>query len=111
MRRHACPPTTSASRGMTMPVCGGVEAYKERSLSVKYRDQLVQTSFYESTPSAQDPMGNKISPGAPENPGNARANIPYALKEHNHRDTSGYSGFYSNVFLVCKASGGWHLNN
>ena len=36
-----------------MPVCGGVEAYNERSLHVKYRSQGVQTSFYESTPSAK----------------------------------------------------------
>ena len=37
---------------------------------VKYRSQGVQTSFYESTPSAQDPMGITISPGAPDS-GNA----------------------------------------
>ena len=48
------------------------------------------TSFYESTPSAQDPMRNKISPGAPEDPGNVRTNIPDALKERDHRDISGY---------------------
>ena len=74
-----------------MPVCGGVEAYNERSLCVKYRDQGVQTSFYESTPSAQDPVGNKISLGAPEDPGNVTANIPDASKERDHRDTSRYS--------------------
>ena len=51
----------------------------------------VQTSFYEYTHSAQDPMGNKISPGAPEGPGNAGANIPDSSKERDHRDTSGYS--------------------
>ena len=39
---------------MTMPDCGEVEAYNERSLRVKYRSQGVQTSFYESTPSASD---------------------------------------------------------
>ena len=36
-------------------------------------------------------MGNKISPGVPEYPGNARANVPDAPKERHHRDTSGYS--------------------
>ena len=58
-------PTTSASRRATKPVCGGVEAYNERSLRVKYRNQGVQTSFYESTPSAQDLMGNR-SPQEPQ---------------------------------------------
>ena len=78
---------------LTMTVCGGAKAYNERSLCivciVRYRNQRVQTSIYESTPSAQDPMRNKISPGAPEGPGNARANIPRASKERDHRDTSG----------------------
>ena len=41
-----------------MPVCGGVEVYNERSLRVKYSSQGVQTSFYESTPSVEDPMGD-----------------------------------------------------
>ena len=31
---------------------------------VKYRDQGVQTLFCKSTPSAQDSMGNRISPGS-----------------------------------------------
>ena len=67
---------------------------------VKYHYKGVQT--YESTPPAQDPMGNKISPGVLEDPGNARANIPNASYPP---DTP---GFYSNVFLVHNASGGWH---
>ena len=36
-------------------------------------------------------MGNKISPGAPEDPGNARPNIPDASKEHNNRGASRYA--------------------
>ena len=36
-------------------------------------------------------MRNKISPGAPEDQGNARANIPDASKECDNRGTSGYS--------------------
>ena len=78
---------------MTMPVCGGVEAYNEQSLCVK-------TSFYESTPPAQDPMGNKISSGA-QGPlfmlqKNVITEVPPDIP-----------GFYSNVFLVHKALGGW----
>ena len=42
-QNEGMPPTISASRGKTMPVCGGVEAYNERSLHVKYRSQGVQT--------------------------------------------------------------------
>ena len=86
---RACSPHNQL--GTTMPVCERVKAYNERSFCVKYHDQGVQTSFYESTPSAQDPMGNKISPVVPEDPGNARANIPDASKECDHRDTNGYS--------------------
>ena len=37
-----------------MSVCGGVEVYDKRSFCVKYHSQGVQTSFYESTPSASD---------------------------------------------------------
>ena len=84
---RACPPTISASRGTTMPVCGGVEVYNERSLRVKYRSQGVQTSFYESTPSAQDPLGDTTSQGFTEDSGNARANIFNVSKERNLRDT------------------------
>ena len=58
--------------------------------------------FTSPPPPAQDPMGNKISPGALEDPGNARANIPNASYPP---DTP---GFYSNVFLVRNASGRWH---
>ena len=35
--------TISASRGTTMPFCGGVEACNKRSLPVKYLSQGVQT--------------------------------------------------------------------
>ena len=81
----------------SVPVCGGV----------KYRSQGVQTLFYESTPSAQDSLGNTTSQGFTEDSGNARANIPNASKECNFRDNSDTPGFYSNVFLVRNASGGW----
>ena len=37
-----------------MPVCGGMKAYNERC--VKYCSQGVQTWFYQSIPSAQDPI-------------------------------------------------------
>ena len=92
-------PTTSASRRATKPVCGGVEAYNERSLRVKYRNQGVQTSFYESTPSAQDLMGNTISPGAPESTVNARANIPDASVECDNRNASGLARILFKHFL------------
>ena len=73
---RVCLHTISASRGTTVPFCGGVEAYNERSLRVKYHSQGVQTSFYKSTPSAQDPQGGTNSQGLTEVSGNARANIP-----------------------------------
>ena len=86
MRTCSPPPTINSSRGMTVPVCGGLETYNERSFCVKYRSQGVQTSFYESTPSAADSLGDTISPGDTEDPGNARANLPNASKERNFRN-------------------------
>ena len=90
------PPHNQCQLGMTKPVCGGVEAYPyQPSLCVtcKYRSQGVQISFYQSTPSTKGPLGNEISQGSTENPGNAGANIPDASNERNQRDTSGYSRF------------------
>ena len=74
-----------------LPVCGGVEAYNERSLCVKYRSQRVQTSFYESTPSASDSLGNTIPQRVTEDSGNARANIHNASVERNLRNISRHS--------------------
>ena len=51
----------------------------------------VQTSFYESTPSASDSLGNTIPPGDIEDPGNARADFPNASEEHNLRNISRHS--------------------
>ena len=65
--------------------------YNERSLRVKYRSQGVQTSFYESTPSAQESLGGTYSQGLTEDSGNARANIPNASKERSLRDISRHS--------------------
>ena len=84
-------PTISSSQGTTVSVCGGVEAYDEGSFCVKYRSQGVQTSFYESTPSASDSLGNKIPPRDTEDSGNARADIPNASEECNLRNISRHS--------------------
>ena len=75
----------------TVSVYGGVEVYTERSFCVKYRSQGVETSFYESTPSASDSLGNKIPPGYIEDPGNARADFPNASEERNLRNISRHS--------------------
>ena len=48
--------TIYSSRGTTVPVCGGVEMYNERSFCGKYCSQGVQTSSYQSTPSASDSL-------------------------------------------------------
>ena len=69
----------------TVSVYGRVEVYNERSLCVKYHSQGVQTSFYETTPSASDSLGNTIPPGDIEDPGNARADFPNASEERNLR--------------------------
>ena len=75
----------------TVSVYGGMEVYNKRSFCVKYRSQGVQISFYESTPSASDSLGNTIPPGDIEDPGNARADFPNASEEHNLRNISRHS--------------------
>ena len=77
-------PTTNASRRETERVCGGVEAYSERSLSVKYRNQGVQTSFYESTPSTRNPVGNTVPTGPRGNSGHEGTNIPNVPEERDN---------------------------
>ena len=74
-----------------MPVCGGVKAYNERSFCIKYYSQGVQTSFYDSTLSASNSLGNTISQRVTEDWENARADFPNASEEHNLRDISRHS--------------------
>ena len=88
---RACFPHNQFQSSMTVSVSGGVEVYNEQSFCVKYRSQGVQTSFYESTPSASDSLGNTIPPGDIEDPGNARAYFPNATKERNLRNISRHS--------------------
>ena len=72
-------------QSVPVSVCGGVEAYNK------------------STPSASDSLGNTMPPGDIEDPGNARADFPNACLDI----SSDTPGFYSNLFLVRKASGEW----
>ena len=88
---RACFPHNQFQSSMTVSVYGGVEVYNERSFCVKYRSQGVQTSFYESTPSASDSLGNTIPPGDIEDPGNTRADFPNASEERNLRNISRHS--------------------
>ena len=74
-----------------------METYYKRSLCSKYRSQGVQTSFYESTPSPTNSLGDQISAGSTGNFGHAGANFPYAPKE---RDNIGASRL-TRVLLEC----------
>ena len=65
-----------------------METYKERSLRIKYRSQGVQTSFYESTPSPSNPLGDQISPGTRGNSRHTGTNHPHASKERDNRGAS-----------------------
>ena len=65
-----------------------METYNERSLRIKYRSQGVQTSFYESTPSTSNPLGDQIPPGARGNSRHAGTNHPHASKERDNRGAS-----------------------
>ena len=89
---RVCSPHNS-SRRETEQLCGGVETYYERSLCSKYRSQGVQTSFYESTPSPTNSLGDQISSGSTRNLGHAGTNLPYAPKERNKRGASRFSRF------------------
>ena len=84
----ALPPTSISSRRETEQLRGGVETYYERSLRSKYRSQGVQTSFYESTPSPTNSLGDQISTGSTGNFGHAGANFPHAPKERDNRGAS-----------------------
>ena len=59
--------------------------YYKRSLRSKYRSQGVQTSFYESTPSPTNSLGDQISSGSTRNFGHAGTNLPYAPEERDNR--------------------------
>ena len=53
--------------------------HNKRSFCVKYRSQGVKTSFYESTPSASDSLGNTIPPGDIEDPLNVTEHCPSGI--------------------------------
>ena len=100
-------PSDPSSRRETEQICGGVETYNERSLRLKYLSQGVQTSFYESTPSTPNPLGDQIPLGQEEILG-MQEQITLMLQKNTLTEVPPNSpGFYSNVFLVRKASGGW----
>ena len=66
------------------------------------------TDFYESTPSTRDPPWEIISPQGPEEILGMREQISFMLQKNAVTEVPPNSpGFYSNVFLVRKASGGW----
>ena len=65
-----------------------METYYERSLRSEYRSQGVQTSFYESTPSPTNSLGDQIFAGSTGNFGHAGADFPYAPKERDNRGAS-----------------------
>ena len=90
---RVCSPTSVSSRRETEQLCGGVETYYERSLRSKYRSQGVQTSFYESTPSPTNSLGDKISTGPKRSFGHAGTNYPYAPKERDNGSASRLTRF------------------
>ena len=82
------PPTSVSSRREIEQLCGGVQMYYERSLRSEYCSQGVQTSFYESTPSPTNSLGDKISTGSKRSFGHAGTNHPYAPKERDNGSAS-----------------------
>ena len=88
---RVCSPTNDSSRRETEQFCGVVETYNERSLRIKFRSQGVQTSFYESTPSPSNSLGDQISPGSRRNSRHAGTNRPHASKELDNRGASEFT--------------------
>ena len=87
--RNLAQGTNDSSRRETEQFCGGVETYNEPSLRIKYHSQGgVQTSFYESTPSPSNTLGDQISPGPRGNSRHAGTNHPLAPKERDNRGAS-----------------------
>ena len=82
------PPQPAPVGGRLSEFVEGWKRINQRYLCVKYHNKGVQTSFYESTPSTQDPLGNKISPGGRRSSGHAGTNIPYASEERDNRGAS-----------------------
>ena len=89
---RSCPPAPQ-SVPVGRQLCQFVEGWKHITNDpyvLKYRSQGYRL-LLRSTPSTPDHMGNKTSPGAPEDSGNVRANIPNASEEFDNRGSSGYS--------------------
>ena len=92
----------------TEQFCGGVETYYERSLRSKYRSQGYRLRFMSPPLLRQTPWEIR-SPQGPQEILGIREQISRAPKERDYRGASTNSpGFYLNIFLVRKASGGWH---
>ena len=73
---------------------------------VKHHSQGVQTSFYQSTPSAQI-LWEIQSDQGPQKVQGMREQISLMLQKNMITEvTPDSTGFYSNIFLVRKASGG-----
>ena len=84
-----CSPHIKTSRRETEWICGVVETYNKRYLCVKYRNQGVQTSFYESTPSTRFPVGDTVPTGTRrEIQGMREQDIPNAPEERDNRGAS-----------------------
>ena len=101
------PPTSISSRRETEQLCGGVETYYERSFILSivakgYRLRFTSPPLLRQTPweirSLQDPLETL----------GMREQITLMLQKNAITEVPPDSpGFYSNVFLVRKASGGW----
>ena len=104
--RMCSPPTTGSSRRETERVCGGVEAYNERSLCVivtkGYRLRFTSPPLIRKTPcEIRSPQGPEAIPGM-------REQISLMFQKNAVTEVPPNSpGFYSNVFLGLKASGWW----
>ena len=104
---RACFPHNQFQSSTTVSVYGGVEVYNERSFCVKYRSQVVQTSFYESTLLLQTPWEIRY-PQRTQKIQGMREQISLMLQRNAISEISPDTpGFYSNAFMVRKASGGW----
>ena len=86
-----------------------METYHERSLRSKYRSQGVQISFYKSTPSPTNSLGDQISTGSSRNLGHAGTNFPYAPKERDNGGASRLTRVLLERIPDKKSFRGWRL--
>ena len=104
---RACFPNNQFQSSTTVSVYGGVEVYNERSFCVKYCSHGYRLRFTSPPLLLQTPWEIRFPQGTQKFQG-MREQISLMLQRNAILEiTPDTPGFYSNAFMVHKASGGW----